>query len=139
MKITVKTYTVPLYVEVEENGKVVNTLEFKLDYCDSNVFKVFDMGKEAHDTIAGLTEATDTKSLLKNAENIVSKLTPMIDMFAGEGATEAMVKGLSEAYEPVDCMRTVIEVWQGIEQECAERASQNRVKVADKYLDNEEA
>lgn len=137
MKLTLSTYTAPLVIEVEKNGEIIETLEFELDFCDTNVFKMTDMAKEVIGAVEGFNGLAGTEETLEAAKRAVDKIAPMIDMFAGEGATERIAAAFGRAYRPEDCLRGIMDVWNSLNEECIKRSSQSRVKAADKYLDEE--
>ena len=137
MKLTLKTYTKPLVIEVEKDGEVIKTLEFELDFCDTNVFKMTDMAKEVVNYVKDFESLKSTEDTLKAAKKTVAKIKPMIDMFAGECATEQIAAAFGEAYKPEDCLRGIIEVWSQLNEECIKLSASPRVANADKYLDEE--
>lgn len=137
MKLTLKTYTKPLVVEVERSGEVIKTLEYELDFSDTNVFKMIDMAGDAMKAINEWKGLKTTGETMKAAEGMVAKIKPMIDMFAGEGATEQIAAAFGEKYEPVDCLRGIIEVWMQLNDECIKLSASSRVTNASKYLDEE--
>lgn len=137
MKLTLKQYTEPLTIEVERNGEVVETLDFELDFCDSNVFKMADMAKEVVKAASDFDSNTSTKDALKAANAVVEKIEPMIDMLAGDGATKRIAEAFGKAYKPEEVLRGIIDVWNGLNEECIKRSNVSRVTAAERYLNAE--
>ena len=137
MKLTLKQYTEPLTIEVERNGEVVDTLDFELDFCDSNVFKMVDMAHEVVKSVKDFDASAGTNEIIKTANAAIEKIEPMIDMLAGEGATKRIAEAFGKAYKPEDVLRGIIDVWNSLNEECIERSTHSRVAAAERYLDAE--
>lgn len=135
MKLTIDSYIEPLTIEVTKGGEVIETIELELDFSDSNVIKMAEMAKEVVKAASGIKEGSPASDVSKAAEKTVAKIEPAIDLFAGEGATKRIAEAFGKAYEPIDCLHGIIEIWGSLNEECVRRSSQSRVKATSKYLD----
>lgn len=137
MKLTLKQYTEPLTIEVERNGEIVDTIDFELDFCDRNVFRMIDMARDVIKSVKDFDANAGTKEIIKTANAAIEKIEPMIDMLAGEGATKRIAEAFGKAYEPEDVLRGIIDVWDSLNEECMARSTKSRVTAAERYLDAE--
>lgn len=137
MKLTLSTYTEKLFIDITRNGEVVETLEFELDFNDSNVFKVGEMSQEINKCANSYKGFETAESTIKHAREIVDKVSPVIDMFAGEGATQRLVSALGKDYKPEDCLNRIISVWKYISNKCAKYSASSWDMISSKYLDEE--
>lgn len=134
MKLQVKSYIEPVTIEVQQSNEVIETLEFSCDFSDSNAAKSMETAKDAKSAIDALDIEADPAKALKILSELIQ---PMLDTLLGEGATSKMAKAFGKGYKPKDCAHALLNVYAALNEECAARLNESRVKVVKRYLDEE--